>query len=105
MLINESFKSKWLPTLSQRDRRVLNIVVPFGWVVLGWGAYLSFTKGNIGEGIGHTGLLIVLFATMVGPQMWAVVADGDAMLKKVLAIIIAFGTLTMATGWLIRLAT
>ena len=92
-------------TVSERDLRIMYVLVPLAWVVLASGAYLAFTKGNVGEGIGHSGLLLVLFSGMVGPHFWRIVDDTDITLNKVLRLMSVFGLLTMATGWLIRFTT
>jgi len=105
MLLSSSLKRRWLPVTTARDKWVMNVIAPFIWVMIAYTVYLAFASGRIGEGIAQSGLLIVLFSTLVGPHLWGVVEHADAALNKVLAILIAFGILTMATGWLIRLMT
>ena len=105
MLKNIIAKSRFLPDLMARDRRILNVFLPLVNLFLSWAAYDAFAKGSIGQGIGHTGMVIVFFAIMVGPQFWAIVEDSDLTLKKVLAMMMAFGLLTTATGWMIRFTT
>jgi hypothetical protein len=95
---------KWLPTLTARDLRLMSVLAPFIWVVAALAAYLAFANGRVGEGIAHAGMLLVLFSAMVGPYFWKIVEHSDLTLCKVLNLITALGVLTMAAGWLIRLA-
>ena len=75
MLKNVTAKSRFLPDLMARDRRVLNVFLPLMNLLFGWAAYDAFSRGNIGQGIGHMGMVIVFFAIMVGPLFWAIVED------------------------------
>ena len=90
---------------SKHDLLFLNVVAPIMWVLLASVAYLAFAKGNIGEGIGHIGLLIVAFWGMIGP-LWGIVDPArDPVLYKAGTITTLFGLLILAAGWLIRFTT
>lgn len=99
-------EGKFLPRLNTKhDLLLLNVVAPIVWMLLAAGAYLAFMKGNIGEGIGHIGLLIVLCCAMIGPFWGIVDPTRDPVLHKAGIITTLFGFLIMATGWVIRFAT
>lgn len=92
-------------TFSELDMLMLKLLAPFIILFMAYATYLAFINGKIGEAIGHTGLVIILFAAAVGPYVWRIVDENDIALRKTLAIATAFGFLTMATGWLIRFTT
>lgn len=60
-------------TLSKRDLRMLGFLTPVMWVLFAYGAYVALAAGRIGEGIGHIGMLIVLFCALVGPYYYCVI--------------------------------
>ncbi|MEP7155238.1 MAG: hypothetical protein ABI905_05665 [Betaproteobacteria bacterium] len=90
-------------TITQRDMKFLGVLAPFIWVLFATATVQAFLKGSVGEGIGHTGMLIVLFCTMIGPHMWGLIDEKDVTFCKVTAIATLFGMLTMFTGWALRL--
>lgn len=85
--------------------RLMSVLAPFLWMMVAHAAYLAFANARVGEGIGHVGLLLCLFSAMVGPYFWKIVEHTDIALCKALQLMTAFGLLTMATGWFIRLMT
>lgn len=95
-------KHRWLPTFTARDMRVLNVMAPFVWVITASATYHAFVNGRVGEGIAHTGMLLLLFSAMVGPHFWGIVKHEDTALCKLLTLLSVLGMLTMAAGWFIR---
>ena len=99
-------EGKFLDRLNSKHELLLfSVVAPIMWILLAAGAYLAFMKGNIGEGIAHIGLLIVLFWAMIGPFSGIVDPTRDPVLHKAGSIATLFGFLIMATGWVIHFAT
>ena len=90
--------------ISQRDLLAIKIIAPIIWIMFAYATYFAFSKGRIGEGIGHVGFLLVLFCGMV--HIFGIVDHvRDIALSKMLGIVTLFGVLVCATGWLIRLST
>jgi len=85
------------------ELRIIKWLAPVLWVFMAYAACQAFRTGNIGSCITSLGIMMSVFALLVGPSCWGIVEEGDTALRKVLAMVTLLGFMTLFAGGLIQL--